>query len=75
MHRLGGKADKEGWTALILLFIGNTEKTDFSSIGFKVLWQREKSIKIDRLKNQMRKKPELKHKVIAVVSDAAKYYE
>ena len=74
VHRLGGKVDKYGSTALIKLFYRNLEKTDFNSDGFKLLWEKEKNIKVDELKEEMRKKPELKEKVIAAIPDATTHY-
>ena len=53
----GGKIDGVGWTALVLLFTEKAEFTDFGSIGFKLLWQKEKSISTDELKVRMRHKP------------------
>ena len=46
VQRLGGKENNSGDTALILLFRGYPEKTDFNSIGFKLLWEKEKNIKV-----------------------------
>ena len=49
-----GKADKNGRTALISVFIRNAEKTDFNSTGFKLLWEKEKNLNENELKKQMR---------------------
>ena len=58
-----------------MLFYGNPEKTDFNSIGFKLLWEKEKNININELKKYMIKKPKLKKRIVATVPDATKYYE
>ena len=50
VQQLGGKVDKGGETTLIWLFFGNTEKTDFGSKGFKLLWKKEKNINVTELK-------------------------
>jgi len=60
---------------LIWLFNGNTKKTDFNSNGFKLLWEKEKDIYIDKLKEKMQNKPDLKNRVISAVPEAAAYYE
>ena len=57
MHQLSGKVDNNGWSALILLFIIKPDKTDFNSDGFKLLWEKEKDIEVDRLKEWMQEKP------------------
>ena len=46
VQRLGGKISDGGYTALLLLFYGDTEKTIFDSIGFKILWKKEKNIDV-----------------------------
>ena len=74
VQRQGGKVDDDGLTALIYLFQGNPEKTDFRSNGFKLLWEREKDIKVDSLKKLMNCFPKPKEKVIAAVPDAIDYY-
>ena len=61
-------------TTLIGLFDENTENTDFSSNGFKLLWEREKGINEKELKLWICRKPELKVRVIAAVPDAIDYY-
>ena len=60
VQRLGGIVNNVGNTALLKLLLGNAEKTDFSSRGFKILWEIEKNIKIDELKKYLRKIPQLK---------------
>ena len=75
VQQLGGRIDKYGYTAMILLFRGNTEKTDFGLNGFKLLWEKEKDISVDKLKEMMHKKPELKERVVAAVPGAAAYYK
>ena len=75
MQRQSGKVDVAGWTALLRLFHGNAEKVAFGSIGFKLLWKKEKDIKVSLLKEKMQAKLELKEKVVAAVPDAAAYYE
>ena len=75
VQRVGGKVDNNENTALILLFWKNPEKTDFNSKGFKLLWEKEKGISITKLKEQMRKKPELNERVVAAIPDAVAYYE
>ena len=75
VQRLGGKIDNYKYTALISLFIENPEKIDFSSKGFKLLWEKEKDIIVDVLKYLMRKKPNLKERVIVAVPDAIDYYK
>jgi len=53
----GEKVNYDGETALILLFIIKPDKTDFNSDGFKLLWEKEKDIEVDRLKEWMQEKP------------------
>ena len=65
-----GKSVTGGNNALILLFLGNTHKTDFNSTGFKMLWEREKNIKINELKYWMLMKPELMKRIILAVPEA-----
>ena len=48
-----GNVDLDGCTALIWLFNGNADRTDFSSLGFNLLWEKEKRIEINELKYQM----------------------
>ena len=72
---MGGNVNNNGNTALILLFYKNPEKTDFNSNCFKLLWEKEKDIEVDRLKEYIQRKPELKEKVISAVPDAAAYYK
>ena len=43
--------------------------------GFKLLWEKEKSIDADRLKQQMRKISKLKEQVVTEFPDAAEYYK
>jgi len=47
---LSGIVNNVGNAALLKLFNGNVEKTDFSSCGFKMLWKIEKNVKISELK-------------------------
>ena len=54
VQRLNGKFDTRGLTALIWLFERNSYKTDFSTNGFKLLWEEEKGINADVLKESMR---------------------
>ena len=68
------KTDKNGNTALILLFMGKAEKTKFYSEGFKLLWEREKGINEATLKTKMKILPALKDMVVAAVADAVTYY-
>ena len=75
VQRLGGKVSNYGDTALMLLFDNNAYKTRFNSQGFKLLWEREKNIKIDILKDKISKKSELKERVIAAVPGAVKFYK
>jgi len=58
-----------------MLFYGNTEKTDFDSIGFKLLWEKEKDINVNELKKYMHKKPKLKKIVVSTVPGAIEYYK
>ena len=69
------KVDIFGYTALMYLFNGYNENIEFSSIGFKLLWEKEKDINTDFLKIWMCGKPELREAVVAAVPDAAPYYE
>ena len=71
---LGGKVAKDGYTALILLFEGNTDKIDFGSDGFKLLWEREKNMNEGLLKHVIHNKLELKARLMAVL-EAVAYYE
>ena len=50
---LGGKVIKGRFTALMSLFAGNIDNADFNSIGFKLLWEKEKGIKMNELKKRM----------------------
>ena len=74
VQQQSGKIDNEGYIALIKLFRWKPEKTNFNSNSFKLLWKMEKNIKIDKLKEYMHKKSELKNKVIAAVAEAVAYY-
>ena len=74
VQQLNGKVSNSRWTALIWLFNGNPEKTDFNSDGFKLLWEKEKNININDLKKWMHRKSKLKEKVIEAVPDAIDYY-
>ena len=75
MQKLSGLVDNEGITALINLFSSNfINKIDFGSRNFKMLWEKEKNIGIERLKMVMRKKPEQKKRIIASIPEAAFYY-
>ena len=74
VQQLGGNIDNGGWTALMRLFIGYVDKTDFGSFGFKSLWKKEKNINISGLQKWMCKKSELMGKVVAAVPDAMAYY-
>ena len=67
MQRLSGKVTNGRYTALIWLFSGKTDKTDFSSDGFKLLWENEKSINTEKLKEKMQTKQYLKNSVITAV--------
>ena len=62
------------WTALICLFYGLPEKTDFDSNGFRLLWGKENDIKIDVLNEKMRSKKNLRMTVIAATSDTTSYF-
>ena len=75
VRRQNGKVSNSGFTALILLFYGKPEKTDFSSKGFKLLWEKEKDINVYSLKHFMQNKSDLKQKIIAAAPDATAYYE
>ena len=70
---VGGKISNDGFTALISLFNGNTEMTDSNSPGFKLLW--EKDIKVGLLKNVMRRKSELKNRMVIAVPSIISYYK
>ena len=59
----------------MLLFDNNTYKTRFDSLGFKLLWEMEKNIKIDILRDKINKKSELKDRVITAVPEAVKFYK
>ena len=75
IQQLSGKVNNDCDNALMLFLEGNTEIIDFGSRGFKLLWEKEKYIEIDKLKNKIRDKPELKERIVAVVSDAIEYFE
>jgi len=49
--------------------------TDFSSDGFKLLWEKEKNINVEKLKKWIRMKPDLKDKVINAIPEAVEYYD
>ena len=70
VRRLSGKVNDNGWTALIRLFKGTPEKVDFSSRGFKLLWEKEKNIEKKKLIKKMSKRLDLKKTVVAIVPDA-----
>ena len=74
VQRLGGKVSKNGYTALMWLFDGNPENTDFNSNAFKLLWEKEKNINIKELKELMRKIKYLKYKLFTAVLEAIEYY-
>ena len=75
VQRQCGKVDKYGWTALMLIFYESTDKADFGSSGFKLLWEKEKNIKVVKLKECICQKSELKKKVLAAIPDAVSFYE
>ena len=54
--------------------MGNTERTEFDSSGFKLLWEKEKGIITNQLKKCINKKSELKDRVVAAVPEAAAFY-
>ena len=49
--------------------------TDFDSLGFKLLWEREKDIKVGILKNMICKKSKLKNKIVAAVPSTITHYK
>ena len=55
--------------------MGIIKNAYFDTRGFKLLWEKEKGINVDDLKNEMREKQKLKNRVVAAVPDAAQYYE
>ena len=59
----------------MLIFYESTDKADFGSTGFKLLWEKEKGIKVAKLKECICQRPELKEKVVAVIPDAVAFYE
>ena len=75
VRHLGGKVNTNGDTALIKLFEGCTNKTEFNSDSFKLLWNIEKNIEKYKLKKLMRRKEKLKEKVVEAVPDAERYYK
>ena len=74
IQRYGGKVSNGKNTVLIFIFYGNTEKTDFDSNGFKLLWEKEKSINTDELKKYTCRKLYLKDKIVTAIQEAAGYY-
>ena len=75
VQQQGGRVNNDGFTALIRLFQLNPGKTDFSSNGFKLLWEKEKGINVGELKKLMNCFPELKERMIAAVPDARTYFK
>jgi len=57
---MNGKIDNFGHTAIILFFSGNPDKNIIDSNGFKLLWNYEKIIMINKLIEVMCSKPELR---------------
>ena len=74
VQQLSGKICNNGGTALIQLFNRNTELINFNSNGFKLLWEKEKNIKKYDLEIILRKKPEIKDRLIAAAPEVAKYF-
>ena len=64
----------ESYTALILLFKGSPEKTNFKSRGFMLLWDMEKNIEKEMIREYMRYKPELRDRTVKAVPELAAYY-
>ena len=58
-----------------MLFRWNSEKTDFGTKSFKLLWEKDKDVNVHELKKWMCRKPELKEMVVAAVPGAAVYYQ
>ena len=58
----------------MLIFMKYSYRTDLGSRGFRLLWDREKSINVDKLQIYMRRYAALKEKIIAIAPDAASYY-
>ena len=75
VQQQGGKVDYSGYTALIWLFNKNPEKADFNSNGFKLLWEREKDIRVDKLKKNLSKVPHLKNMIVAAAPGADQYFD
>ena len=49
VQQQGTSVSLDRFTALIALFNNNTEKADFSSQGFKLLWEKEKELEVQIL--------------------------
>ena len=72
---MSGKISNSGITALIWLFYGKPEKTNFGSNSFKLLWEKEKDINLKELKYLMNKRSMLKIMITTAVPDAIDYYD
>ena len=60
---------------MIRIFKENIYNIDFGTQAFKLLWEKEKCIEIDKLKKLMKLIPEIKEKLVSSVPDAITYYE
>ena len=58
-----------------MIFYEDPKKVDFSSKGFKLLWEKEKGINVDELKIWMQSKPEQEVRVVSAAPDAAAYFK
>ena len=75
VQHLGGKVSSGGIFALTeLLESANMEFVNFNKPGFKKLWELEKNINIDMLRKKLRKKLELKSRIIRAVPDSEAFF-
>ena len=58
----------------MFIFSGNSEKIDYSSDSFKILWENENGIETDELKILMQKKSVHRENVIAAITGAKLLY-
>ena len=58
----------------MMLLFDYSKMNEFNSKSFKLLWEKKQNINIDRMKELIQWRPELKNKMIVTVTDAVAYY-
>ena len=75
VERLGGRTCRRELTALIYIFKSSPRKAiDFRTQAFRALWDVEKGVSIEQLREHVRARPDLRQRLIAAVPDAAVLY-